>query len=87
METFFQTARKNGNQPYLQKLNPLDATNHRPKSIISAFFKNFERFLHQQMTNLVQKLEFMNRLQFGFQKHVSKADGFFLTESICKSID
>ena len=39
------------------------------------------------MTSRVQIFEPTNRLEFGFRKQFSKADGFFFIESIRKSID
>ena len=47
----------------------MDAKNYRPLLITCAFSKMFEKILHAQITEHLDKFQIMTPFQFGFRKH------------------
>ena len=56
----------------------MDAKNYRPISITCAFSKIFEKILHAQITEHLDKFQIMTPFQFGFRKNISTQDAFFM---------
>ena len=56
------------------KLDAKFCENYRPVSITAMFAKLFERILHNQVNEFIQKEKILNGIQFGFQKHKSSID-------------
>ena len=66
----------------------MDAKNYRPISITFAFSKIFEKILHAQITEHLDKFQIMTPFQFGFRKNISTQDALvYVTESIQNQID
>ena len=60
----------------------MDATNYRPISINCAFFKIFEKILHAQITEHLDKFQIMTPFQFGFRKNISTQDALVYVTKI-----
>ena len=75
--------------PLFKKDDPMDAKNYRPISITCAFFKIFEKILHAQITEHLDKFQIMTPFHFRFQKkNISIQDALVcVTESIRNQID
>ena len=74
--------------PLFKKDDPVDAKNYRPISITCAFSKIFEKILHAQITEHLDKFQIMTPFQFGFRKNISTQDALvYVTESIRNQID
>ena len=74
--------------PLFKKDDPMDAKSYRPTSITCAFFRIFEKNLHAQKTEHLDKLQIMTPFQFGFRKNISIQDALvYVTESIRNQID
>ena len=74
--------------PLFKKDDPMDAKNYRPISITCAFSKIFEKILHAQITEYLDKFQIMTPFQFGFRKNISTQDALvYVTESIRNQID
>ena len=59
-----------------------------PISITCAFSKIFEKILHAQRTEHLDKFQAMTPIQFGFRKNISTQDALvYVTESIRNQID
>ena len=52
----------------------MDAKNYGPISITCAFSKIFEKKLHAQITERLDKFQIMTPFQFGFRKNISTQD-------------
>ena len=60
----------------------MDAKNYRPISITCAFSEIFEKILHAQITEHLDKFQIMTPFQFGFRKNISTQDALvYVTES------
>ena len=88
-ENIFPIELKKANvTPLFKKDDPMDAKNYRPISITCAFSKIFEKILHAQITEHLDKFQIMTPFQFGFRKNISTQDALvYVTESIRNQID
>ena len=87
-ENIFPIELKKAHVTLLFKKNPIDAKNYRPISITSAFSKIFEKILHAQRTEHLDKFQIMTPFQFGFRKNISTQDALVhVIESIRNRID
>ena len=66
----------------------MDAKNYRPISLTCAFSKIFEKLLHAQITEHLDKFQITTTVQFGFRKNISRQDTLvYVTKSIRNQID
>ena len=88
-ENIFPIELKKANvTPLFKKNDPMDAKNYRPISITCAFSTTFEKILHAQITEHLDKFQIMTPFQFGFRKNISTQDALvYGTESIRNQID
>lgn len=68
--------------------NPNDMTNLRPINVLPELSKIFERILHHQLVQYLNRTNFFSPHQFGFKKNCStKHVVQILTDNACKAID
>ena len=57
--------------PLFKAGNPLEVGNYRPISILPIFSKVFEKVVHKQLTDYLNKFKLINKNQFGFRRNRS----------------
>ena len=60
--------------PLFKEVNPEDPLNYRPISVTSALSKIFEKAFSSQITNFLEKEQFLSISQFGYRKPISTTD-------------
>ena len=79
----------------ISKVTPIDKggnasepTNYRPISTLSSFTQIFEKLIHKQLINYIEKQKILFEFQFGFRKGHSTAHAISeITDSLKKAID
>ena len=65
-----------------------DPTNYRPISTLSTFTQIFEKLIHKQLVNYIDKKKILFQFQFGFRKGHSTAEAITdITNTLRKAID
>ena len=73
--------------PIFKKGDKLQVTNHRPITLLSPFSKIYERHIHNQITNFINKHKILHPFQYGFRKNSSTEQAITqITEEIANNM-
>ncbi len=74
--------------PIFKNLDPLEASNYRPISILPVLSKVFEKLFLNRLLNFLETFKILSDNQFGFRKHKSTMDALTeLIETVYEGLD